>query len=143
MEELIKRLERVIQTGVPDKDGMHPISAETVLEVVKELSELSTNLASLGTDLISRAEAIDALRKMQTYKLFSGDDMLLIDQAGAMTELMLLPSAQPEIIRCKDCKNWDTTWTNDFSPNYHYCPMVDGVRKEDWFCADAERRTDE
>ena len=94
-------------------------------------------------DLISRQAAIDALRAMQTYKLFAGDDMLLIDQAGAMTELMLLPSAQPEIIRCKDCKNWDTTWTNDFSPNYHYCPMVDGVRKEDWFCADAERRTDE
>ena len=54
-----------------------------------------------------------------------------------------LPSAQPEITRCKDCKNWDTTWTNDFSPNYHYCPMVDGVRKEDWYCADAERRADE
>ena len=53
------------------------------------------------------------------------------------------PTIQPEIVRCKDCKNWDTTWTNDFSPNYHYCPMVDGVRKEDWFCADAERRTDE
>ena len=53
------------------------------------------------------------------------------------------PTIQPEIIRCKDCKNWDTTWTNDFSPNYHYCPMVDGVRKEDWFCADAERKTDE
>ena len=47
-------------------------------------------------DLISRQMATDALRKMQTYKLFSGDDMLLIDQAGAMTELMLLPPAQPE-----------------------------------------------
>ena len=33
MEELIKRLERVIQTGAPDKNGMHPISAETVLEI--------------------------------------------------------------------------------------------------------------
>ncbi len=55
-------------------------------------------------DLISRQAATDALRKMQTYKLFSGDDMLLIDQAGAMTELMLLPIAQSEIIRCKDCK---------------------------------------
>ena len=58
-------------------------------------------------------------------------------------ESVELPSAQPEITRCKDCKNWDTTWTNNFSPNYHYCPMVDGVRKEDWYCADAERRTDE
>ena len=57
MEELIKRLERVIQTGAPDKDGQHPISAETVLEVVK--AQLSTNLASLGTDCISRQAAID------------------------------------------------------------------------------------
>ena len=61
MEELIKRLERVIQTGAPDKDGMHPISAETVLEVVKELSEHGTNLAEVGKDCISRQQAIDAL----------------------------------------------------------------------------------
>lgn len=46
-------------------------------------------------DLISRATAIDALRAMQTYKLFAGDDMRVIDQAGAQTELMLLPPAQP------------------------------------------------
>ena len=47
-------------------------------------------------DLISRQAAIDALRAMQTYKLFAGDDMLLIDQAGAQTELMLLPPIQPK-----------------------------------------------
>ena len=50
----------------------------------------------IETDLISRQQAIDALRKMQTYKLFAGDDMLLIDQAKAQTELMMLPPAQPE-----------------------------------------------
>ena len=48
------------------------------------------------SDLIDRQAAIDALRAMQTYKLFAGDDMLLIDQAGAQTELMMLPPAQPE-----------------------------------------------
>lgn len=47
------------------------------------------------------------------------------------------------LTECKDCIYWDTTWTNDFSPDHHYCPMVDGVRKKDWFCADAERRTDD
>ena len=47
-------------------------------------------------DLISRQQAIDALRKMQTYKLFAGDDMILIDKAQVQTELMGLPSAQPE-----------------------------------------------
>ena len=71
-------------------------------------------------DTISRQAAIDALRKMQTYKLFSGDDMLLIDQAGAMTELMLLPpSAQPEIIYCKDCKKQNR--------HYHESPYKDTV----------------
>ena len=117
--------------------------ARTIMQELPPAQPEIKQQAINSSDYIDRRAALDALRKMQTYKLFSGDDMLLIDQAGAMTELMLLPSAQLEIIRCKDCKNWDTTWTNDFSPNYHYCPMVDGVRKEDWFCADAERRTDE
>ena len=44
-------------------------------------------------DTISRKAAIAVLRAMQTYKLFAGDDMLLIDQAGAQTELMMLPPA--------------------------------------------------
>lgn len=46
------------------------------------------------SDLISRQAAIDAIRSMQTYKMFAGDNLLLVDQAGAQTELMLLPSAQ-------------------------------------------------
>ena len=50
--------------------------------------------------------------------------------------------AQPDIIRCKDCKYWDTTWQNDYAPNYHYCPMIDSTRRNDFYCADAERRTD-
>ena len=49
---------------------------------------------------------------------------------------------QPEIIYCKDCENWDTTWQNDSAPNYHYCPMMDGSYSCDFYCAKAERRTD-
>ena len=50
---------------------------------------------------------------------------------------------QPEIILCKDCENWDTTWQNDFAPNYHYCPMMDGTYSGDFYCAKAERKTDD
>ena len=50
---------------------------------------------------------------------------------------------QPEIIRCKDCENWDTTWQNDSAPNYHYCPMIDGSYSGDFYCAKAEGRTDD
>ena len=49
---------------------------------------------------------------------------------------------QPEIIYCKDCENWDTTWQNDSAPNYHYCPMMDGTYSGDFYCAKSERRTD-
>ena len=74
-----------------------PTIAVDAIEYDRELKKLlGTNLASLGTDCISREQAIDALRAMQTYKLFAGDDMLLIDQAGAQTELMLLPPIQPK-----------------------------------------------
>ena len=49
----------------------------------------------------------------------------------------------PEIIHCKDCENWDTTWQNDSAPNYHYCPMMDGTYSGDFYCGKAERRIDE
>lgn len=63
-------------------------------ETTERTTETAQNVSD--GDLISRKAAIDALRAMQTYKLFAGDDLLLIDQAGAQTELMMLPSAQPE-----------------------------------------------
>lgn len=107
------------------------------------------------TDIISRQQAIDALRKMQTYKLFSGDDMLLIDQAGAMTELMLLPPAEPQIIHCKDCKHrpvveegydeeeWDSGFCLDFPDNVCPCGCDDHfynwLPKDDFYCGFAER----
>lgn len=46
-------------------------------------------------DLISRRAALEKVRTMQTYKLFEGDDMILVDQADVQTELMALPPAQP------------------------------------------------
>ena len=55
-------------------------------------------------DLIDRQAAIDALRAMQTYKMFAGDDLLLIDQAGAQTELMMLPSTQSKT-NCSEFPN--------------------------------------
>ena len=96
MEELIKRLERVIQTGAPDKDGQHPISAETVLEVVKGLSEHGTNLAEVGTDCISRQAAID--------DIWTVSPLARLDRKWVDRWLRQLPSAQPEIIRCRECK---------------------------------------
>lgn len=50
---------------------------------------------------------------------------------------------QPEIIHCKECENWDMSWGIDYAPNYHYCHLVDSIHRGDFYCADAERRTNE
>ena len=52
-------------------------------------------------------------------------------------EINELPSAQPEIIRCKECKHWFDI--DDGRQKHRMCADLYG----DWFCADAERRTDE
>ena len=143
MSDFVKEIHNMFD-HIWDCEIDHPVYQDTVGELMEAVIQtyekhkptLGTNSAEVGTDCISRQAAIDALKDWY-------DGMFISSFRGIEKVIDALPSAQPEIIRCKDCKNWDTTWTNDFSPNYHYCPMVDGVRKEDWFCADAERRTDE
>ena len=104
-------------------------------------------------DTISRQAALDVIRAMQTYKLHEGDDMLLVDKAEAQTELMTLPSVQPELIRCKDCKHRPIATRADegvlwgFSVEFpdERCPLQceDGwynhYPKDVFYCANAER----
>ena len=53
--------------------------------------------------------------------------------------LKRVPSAQPEIIRCKDCENLQTDW-KPLLLDRHYCGVMDSMMKEDDFCSYAERR---
>lgn len=55
-----------------------------------------------------------------------------------------------QLVNCKDCKYYEI-WQlkSDYTDDKRYKPSVCVVgryavhRSEDWFCADAERRTDE
>ena len=49
---------------------------------------------NLATDTISRQEAIDIVRKLSVKEVTPA--YMLIDKTDAMTELMMLPSAQPD-----------------------------------------------
>lgn len=55
-----------------------------------------------------------------------------------------LPPAQPEIIRCKDCRkhNISVGYQKDCCPLYHYRGMSFGGEHDLQFCSYAERRTD-
>ena len=141
MEELIKRLERVIQTGATDKDGMHPISAEVMLEVVKQLSEHGTNLAEVGTDCISRQAAIDALCKLREEdiedygcEIPEGFNQDHLDRATFA--IKQLPPIQPEPKRGKWIKTarWGRVYYCDQCRNYLDFDGVNAGRGSTNFC---------
>ena len=75
------------------------------------------------SDLISRQAAIDAI---------SRDPMGGLNYRGILDRL---PSAEPEIIRCKDCKH--------FVGEGMYCSCDIIVQFDHFYCYHAERRTDE
>ena len=77
-------------------------------------------------ELISRQDAIDEIRKCR----------FVVD---AIEKIRGLPSAEPEIIRCKDCKYSDENWRR---VSVKWLPCMDVRTGSNWYCASAERKTD-
>ena len=79
-------------------------------------------------DLISRLSEIRS-----NYNCFNENEE---PYYRALSEAIQLASAQPDIIKCKDCKHY----------NAGFECLIEGYgieRSADWYCGDAERRTDE
>lgn len=53
-----------------------------------------------------------------------------------MRQLKNLPSVQPEIIRCKDCKYRDENWRR---VSVRWLPCMDVRTGSNWYCGSAER----
>ena len=76
---------------------------------------------------------------------FNKEDLERVKKELGNTPITVLP-AQPEIIRCKDCKHW-TNNIGDSKLRDNYCnDEAHGLYyqcSEDDYCSFAERRTDE
>ena len=77
------------------------------------------------SDLIDRQAAIDAVKEA-----YENDEMF----DGYEYRLQELPSTQPEIVRCKDCKH--------FAGEGMYCSCDIIVQFDHFYCYHAERRQD-
>lgn len=90
-------------------------------------------------DLISRRAALDAIGDEPLVWMDGEYELGLQNQwQSDVDALKDLPSAQPEIIRCKDCKHYT-------EPNIEYCELYGAMilwGKDD-FCSRGERRSDE
>ena len=95
-------------------------------------------------DLIDRQAAIDAeceVCQIAQKKERGHNCTYYVHGCKEIECLRALPSAQPEIIRCKDCRWGRETCGNiecfvdlNVPPEYH---------GYEWFCPNGERRTDE
>lgn len=95
-------------------------------------------------DLISREQAINRIKKQCEHLHPECDSR---DQIGwfayhiCIGILEVLPSAESEIIRCKDCKH---NYLDGIQVRFNRCELNHNkVHGDDWFCADAELRTEE
>ena len=93
---------------------------------------LDTNLAEVGTDCISRQAAIDALDEIEAEVA----DGYGYQYAKWREYFVEMPSAQPDIIRCRNCKF--ASGDSRICMKFGHSPIG-----ELDFCAWAERRTDE
>ena len=86
--------------------------------------------------VISRQAAIDALRMDISIIPFAKAREYVREAIETIyNRLEKLPSAQQEIIHCEDCKHY----------NAGFECLIEGYgieRNKDWYCGDAERRTD-
>lgn len=99
------------------------------------------------SDLISRQAAIEAIEDLisarREWLCDARDEIKGLD--AAICEIENLPSAQPELIRCKDCKWYEIyqlkkDGTDDRRYKPSYCVNLAFHASPDWFCADGERK---
>lgn len=89
------------------------------------------------SDLISRQAAIDVMAELQGMASTKAE---LKGISKAWKWIKKLPSVQPDIIHCKDCKHSEH-WYRDKSRCFLW--HEEGIDVfEDGFCNYAERRTD-
>ena len=85
-------------------------------------------------DLISRQAAIDAVLRAEALVRAYGYRYA----ADAVREL---PSAQPDIVYCRECRY---RYPEGENVVYNMCELNHNkVQPDDWFCADGERSTNE
>lgn len=84
-------------------------------------------------DTISRKAAIDAIEQCKTARASDGE--IYVAKINALMKIDALPTAQPEIIHCKDCK-W---WEKQKDSLQGRCELMQMYPTGAWYCGNARR----
>lgn len=101
--------------------------------------QAAIDLASYSIELCNKALDSMTLGAKDRYAIEVERDSLL----KLKDDLKLLPSAQTEIMHCRDCKHWREGGAYSYCQKLFNCGVLDVydyMRTEDDFCSLAERR---
>ena len=123
-------------------DALDCISGvEEVLRSLPSAQPVAKDINVPVKDCISRQAVFDALDNIKIPRNASWYPYY----QQALTAVSKLPSAQPEIIHCRDCKHWREGDAYSYCQKLFNCGVLDVydyMRAEDDFCSEAERGTD-
>lgn len=129
VDNLIDDCKRYLATLIPDRDGKECTRIRWLIGVLDNAPSVNPDTP---TDCISRRATID---KKVLLEDWTGKEY----EAILVEDIKHLPSAQPEIIRCKDCKFYSPM---NRETKTGICNLIMHQNfGDDWFCAGAERRT--
>ena len=117
------------------------------------IEALSSSEFPNNSDAISRQQAINAVKSRKTAEQCKEGEVRNWTVDACVDMIKQLPSAQPEIIRCKDCKHWipydwmfSEVWQSqnidDYPEDEIGCDCSEMAMKANDFCSRAERRTE-
>ena len=101
-------------------------------EITKKAEEAVREMKAASSDLISRQAAIDgkiSITRNNGLEIYS-------DEAVPVEYLQTLPSAEPEIVMCKECKH---RGEKPIADGRYWCDIHGTFM---YYCSDAERKID-
>ena len=152
-DELISHFNRkVSDMSIDQKYKMELLGMISAIGFAHE-KEHGTNLAEVGTDCISRQAVVKFFNDWISCLDENCHHQSVADMIIIKNDFKNLPSAQPQIIRCKDCKHWipydwmfNEVWQSkniaDYPEGDIGCALSDMAMKANDFCRRGERRTE-
>ena len=95
------------------------------------------------SDSIDRQAAIDEIDEWIKAFRENGHKESAADACLIQVGIIQLPSAQPEIIRCKDCKHYYYADNRIQQEQRYTCDLYGDRWNPDDYCSYAERKTDD
>jgi hypothetical protein len=124
-------------------------TSDGIKKLISILPIVTPKLRKETSDLISRTQAIDEIHEDAEWLASQGSDWQVERMERDKSILMSLPSAQPEIIHCKDCAYCDSDVVDapyGMTKKIFWCDRLYAGANEnlvvdpDDFCSWAERR---